>query len=93
MIATSFATRFSPFDGKKPITIFGTEGTIKVPDPNGFDGPVFVQKLGEKEYTEVPHTVREGLRPIGRPRGHGLRHQQRPARCAPMASRPWRCST
>ena len=54
VIATSFATRFCPFDGKNPITIFGTEGTIKVPDPNGFDGPVFVQKIGEKEYKEVP---------------------------------------
>lgn len=60
VIATSFATRFSPFDWKNPITIFGTEGTIKVPDPNGFDGPVFIQKNGEKEYREVAHTFVKG---------------------------------
>ena len=60
VIATSFATRFSPFDGKNPITIFGTEGTMKVPDPNGFDGPVFVQKIGESDYTEVPHLFVKG---------------------------------
>ncbi len=60
VIATSFATRFSPFDGRTPITIFGTAGTIKVPDPNGFDGPVFVQKVGEKEYQEVPHSFVKG---------------------------------
>lgn len=60
VIATSFATRFSPFDGKNPITIFGTEGAMKVPDPNGFDGPVFVQKNGEKEYQEVPHSFVKG---------------------------------
>ncbi|MCC7192257.1 MAG: Gfo/Idh/MocA family oxidoreductase [Phycisphaeraceae bacterium] len=43
-----------------PITIFGTEGTLAVPDPNHFDGVVKLMKLGQKEYTEVPLTHRAG---------------------------------
>lgn len=43
-----------------PITIYGTGGTLMVPDPNGFDGAVKLLKLGEKEYTEVPLTHRTG---------------------------------
>lgn len=38
------------------ITIYGTEGTLAVPDPNGFDGEVSLAKAGEKEFTTVPHT-------------------------------------
>lgn len=60
VIATSFATRFSPFEGKQPITIFGTQGTLKVPDPNTFDGAVFIRKIGDADYTEVPHTFVKG---------------------------------
>ena len=52
-IVTSFATRFAPYDGKNPVTIFGTEGTLKVPDPNGFDGPVFIRKNADADWTEV----------------------------------------
>ena len=66
VIATSFATRFAPFDGRDPITIFGTEGTLKVPDPNGFDGPVFVRRLADPDYVEVPHSFVKGYgRSIG----------------------------
>ena len=36
------------------IEIYGTEGTLQVPDPNTFDGPVLLNKRGEKEWTEVP---------------------------------------
>ena len=43
-ILTSFATRFPTYDGRFPITIYGTEGTLKVPDPNGFDGPVQLRR-------------------------------------------------
>lgn len=53
-IITSFATRFSEFGGKQPITIFGTEGTMKVPDPNGFDGPVSIRRIGEENWQDVP---------------------------------------
>jgi predicted dehydrogenase len=53
VLVTSFATRFAPYDGTNPITIFGTEGTLKVPDPNGFDGPVFIRKNADPDWSEV----------------------------------------
>jgi predicted dehydrogenase len=60
-IMQSFAMRSASYDGKNPITIFGDKGAIKVPDPNGFDGPVFLCTFGEKdEYVEVPHTFVKG---------------------------------
>jgi len=40
-----------------PIEIHGTEGSLSVPDPNGFGGPVRIQRLGELgEWREVPLT-------------------------------------
>ena len=39
-IITSFATHHAQYDSEFPITLYGTEGTLKVPDPNGFDGRV-----------------------------------------------------
>ena len=51
-VTTSFAVRHNVLDSKNPITIFGTEGTLKVPDPNGFDGKVFLKKPDE-ELVEV----------------------------------------
>ncbi len=59
-IMTSFATRFGTYDGKYPITIYGTEGTLKVPDPNGFDGPVAVRKPDDADWTDVPHEFVKG---------------------------------
>ena len=37
-IVQSFAMRAAEHNGKQPIHVFGTEGAIKVPDPNQFDG-------------------------------------------------------
>ena len=36
------------------IEIYGTTGSLSVPDPNGFVGPVMVQRAGAKEWTQVP---------------------------------------
>lgn len=36
------------------LEIYGTEGTIKVPDPNGFDGPVYLYRKEDKEFKQVP---------------------------------------
>jgi len=52
-ITTSFATCGAIYDRKHPIIVFGTEGALQVPDPNGFDGTVLLQRLGEPEYQEV----------------------------------------
>jgi predicted dehydrogenase len=38
------------------IEIYGTEGSLQVPDPNSFGGPVRIAKAGEKDWTEVALT-------------------------------------
>ncbi len=83
-IIQSFATRAAPPMGKHPIIIYGTEGTLAVPDPNGFDGTVSLCKFGEKdEYVEVPHAFVTGYG-----RSVGLADMARAIR----TNRPHRCS-
>jgi predicted dehydrogenase len=36
------------------IEVYGTEGTLSVPDPNTFGGPVYLSRAGEKEWSEIP---------------------------------------
>lgn len=36
------------------IEIYGTEGTLRVPDPNTFGGPILYCRQGSKEWTELP---------------------------------------
>jgi len=38
------------------IEIYGSEGSLSVPDPNIFGGPVRLRRAGEKEWQEVPLT-------------------------------------
>lgn len=38
------------------IEIYGTEGTLLVPDPNTFGGPVKVRRAGEEAFQEMPLT-------------------------------------
>ena len=78
-IVTSFATHFAAheynadssmtqniYDGRQPITIFGSDGTMKVPDPTRFDGPVHVRKAGESQWQSVSPTFKSGyLRGLG----------------------------
>lgn len=64
-IIQSFAMRAAEYDGRNPITIYGTEGTIKVPDPNGFDGPVFLCRFNDApgakdEFIKQPHAFVKG---------------------------------
>ncbi|HEY4387879.1 MAG TPA: Gfo/Idh/MocA family oxidoreductase [Ktedonobacteraceae bacterium] len=49
------------------IEIYGTEGTLSVPDPNTFGGPVVLRRAGEDEWQEVPltHGHTENSRGIG----------------------------
>jgi predicted dehydrogenase len=54
VIMTSFATRFGTYDGKQPITVYGDEGTLRVPDPNGFDGPVHLRRTEDEDWREMP---------------------------------------
>ncbi len=50
-----------------PITVFGSEGTLAVPDPNGFGGPVQVRRRGDAEWSEIPleHGFADNSRGLG----------------------------
>lgn len=66
------------------IEIYGSEGTLFVPDPNTFGGPVYIQRMGASERSEVPLT-------------HGYSENSRGMGVADMAyalrsARPHRCS-
>lgn len=82
-LITSFATMHPVHDRTNPITVWGTEGALKVPDPNGFDGPVFLRLKADEEWREVPHTHPEGYgRAVGiADMAHALR-SGRPHRCS-----------
>ena len=46
------------------IELYGETGSIQVPDPNGFAGPVFLSQNHE-EWSEVPHAFPANARTIG----------------------------
>ena len=50
-LVTSFDVHASPYP---PITIFGSEGTLAVPDPNTFGGPVKLFRPQSGEWQEIP---------------------------------------
>lgn len=52
-IITTFATWHSELPR---IEIYGTEGTLSVPDPNSLGGPVRLCAAGQREWTDVPLT-------------------------------------
>lgn len=50
-------TSFDVWSHQLPrIELYGTEGSLVVPDPNHFGGPVFLRQAGEKEWRDVPLT-------------------------------------
>ncbi len=56
-VAVSAGAAINLYDvGGALLEIQGTKGTLCLPDPNMFDGPVRVRHLGEKEWREVPLT-------------------------------------
>ena len=50
-----------------PIEIYGTEGSLFVPDPNGFGGPIRMRRSGASEWSDVPlsHGYADNSRGIG----------------------------
>lgn len=53
----TITTSFDVWSSQTPrIEIFGSEGSLSVPDPNGFGGPVRVRLRGEKEWRDLPLT-------------------------------------
>jgi predicted dehydrogenase len=81
-LLTSFATKFRTYDDKQPITLYGTAGTLRIPDPNQFDGPVHIKTIDDKDWREVPPTALTGYsRATGlADLAHAIR-SNRPARC------------
>ncbi len=51
----TLATSFDVWTAEVPrIEIYGSDGTLSVPDPNTFGGPVRLRKAGDKEWTDMP---------------------------------------
>ncbi|MBA3710051.1 MAG: Gfo/Idh/MocA family oxidoreductase [Planctomycetes bacterium] len=67
----TIGTLITSFDVKSHtlpcIEIYGSAGSMQVPDPNGTGGPVRIRRAGEKEWQEIPltHHYREGSRGLG----------------------------
>jgi predicted dehydrogenase len=60
VIMTSFSIAHGVYDRQFPIVIYGTEGALKVPDPNTFDGPVQFRQLDDREWRDAPHEFATG---------------------------------
>ncbi|MCW8129089.1 MAG: Gfo/Idh/MocA family oxidoreductase [Planctomycetota bacterium] len=53
----TMVTSFAVWHANLPrIEVYGTEGTLSMPDPNSLGGPVKLRKAGEKEWQEVKLT-------------------------------------
>jgi hypothetical protein len=73
------------------IEISGCEGSLSVPDPNTFGGPVRVRRAGQEDWKEMPLTYSTAVgRGIGgADMAYGLRSGQ-PHRCSgELAYRVW----
>lgn len=61
-------TSFDVWAAELPrIEIYGSEGTLSVPDPNTFGGPVHIRRAGAGQWSEVPltHGYSENSRSVG----------------------------
>jgi predicted dehydrogenase len=61
-------TSFDVWHAELPrIEVYGSEGTLSVPDPNGFGGPVRLRRAGAQEWSEIPlsHGYSENSRGLG----------------------------
>jgi len=65
---STLMTSFDVWASELPrIEIYGTEGTLSVPDPNTFGGPVRIRRAGASEWTTLPltHGYTENSRGLG----------------------------
>jgi predicted dehydrogenase len=67
-----------------PVEIHGTEGSMKLPDPNGFAGPVSLFRYGMKDWQEMPlsHGYTDSLRIMGVADMANAIRSGRPNRCS-----------
>jgi predicted dehydrogenase len=70
LASAAIATLVASFDvaatRHRCIEVHGTEATLSVPDPNTFDGPVSVRRLGDQEWVPIE------LRPATLPQQRGI---------------------
>lgn len=70
----TIVTSFDVWSAEVPrIEIYGTRGSLSVPDPNGFGGPVRVRRAGADAWSDIPLT-------------HGYARNSRSVGVADMAS-------
>lgn len=53
-VATITTTFDVYYDTSASLEIYGTKGTLRVPDPNGFDGPVMLLRPESGTFKEIP---------------------------------------
>lgn len=53
-IGTIFTTFDVHYDSQARFEIYGTKGTLRVPDPNGFGGPIQLLRQEDGEYKDMP---------------------------------------
>jgi predicted dehydrogenase len=61
-------TSFDVWSARLPrIEIYGSEGSLSLPDPNTFDGPVHIRRAGASDWSEIPltHGYIENSRGLG----------------------------
>ena len=61
-------TSFDVWNSQLPrIEIYGSKGSMIVPDPNTFGGPVFIKRSNDKDWIEMPlsHGYTENSRGLG----------------------------
>lgn len=67
-VAGTIVTSFDVWNHSMPfIEIYGTEGTLQVPDPNTFGGPVRLRRFREEGWSEIPlrYSYKENSRGLG----------------------------
>ena len=67
-VVGTLTTSFDVWSHRLPfIEIYGSEGTLSLPDPNTFGGPILLRRSGVKEWSEVPlaYGYSENSRGIG----------------------------
>ena len=66
-VATITTTFDVYYDNSASLEIYGTKGTLRVPDPNGFGGPVMLLRPEDGVFREIPLTFdyRENSRGLG----------------------------
>lgn len=68
-VLATLVTSFDVWSASEPrlIEIYGTEGTLRLPDPNTFGGPVLVKRGRAETWSELPltHNYTENSRGLG----------------------------